>query len=64
MTQDHPRPGTRAYSYVRMSTHKQLSGDSLRRQLEKSRSFAKEHGLRLDEGLSDIGVSAWKGKNA
>jgi DNA invertase Pin-like site-specific DNA recombinase len=64
MTQDHPRAGTRAYSYVRMSTHKQLSGDSLRRQLEKSRAFANEHGLRLDESLSDIGVSAWKGKNA
>jgi DNA invertase Pin-like site-specific DNA recombinase len=47
-----------------MSTHKQLSGDSLRRQLEKSRAFATEHGLVLDESLSDIGVSAWKGKNA
>jgi len=62
-TDQHARPGTRAYSYVRMSTHKQLSGDSLRRQLERSRAFAREHGLTLDESLSDIGVSAWKGKN-
>lgn len=55
--------GMRAYSYVRMSTHKQLKGDSLRRQLERSRQFADEHGLILDESLRDIGVSAWKGKN-
>lgn len=55
--------GIRAYSYVRMSTHKQLRGDSLRRQLERSRQFADEHGLILDESLRDIGVSAWKGKN-
>ncbi|PZU19389.1 MAG: recombinase family protein [Shinella sp.] len=55
--------GIRAYSYVRMSTQKQLKGDSLRRQLERSRQFADEHGLVLDESLRDIGVSAWKGKN-
>lgn len=53
----------RAFSYVRMSTQKQLRGDSLRRQLERSRSFAEEHGLILDDSLRDIGVSAWKGKN-
>lgn len=53
----------RAYSYVRMSTTKQLRGDSLRRQLEHSRSFADEHSLLLDDSLRDLGVSAWKGKN-
>lgn len=46
-----------------MSTHKQLRGDSLRRQLDRSRQFAAEYNLLLDESLRDIGVSAWKGKN-
>lgn len=53
----------RAYSYVRMSTQRQLRGDSLRRQLEKSRAFADEHSLLLDDSLRDLGVSAWKGRN-
>ena len=53
----------RAFSYVRMSTQKQLRGDGLRRQLERSRAFAEEHGLILDDSLRDIGISAWKGKN-
>ncbi|MDK4711593.1 recombinase family protein [Rhizobium sp. CNPSo 4039] len=53
----------RAYSYVRMSTRKQLRGDSLRRQLERSKAFAEEHSLLLDDSLQDLGVSAWKGKN-
>jgi DNA invertase Pin-like site-specific DNA recombinase len=54
-------PGTQAYSYVRFSTPEQLKGDSLRRQLEASRSFAEEHGLELDESLKDIGLSAYHG---
>ncbi|HEV7245759.1 MAG TPA: recombinase family protein [Shinella sp.] len=53
----------RAYSYVRMSTRKQLRGDSLRRQLERSKAFADEHSLLLDDSLQDLGVSAWKGRN-
>lgn len=53
----------RAYSYVRMSTRKQLRGDSLRRQLDRSRAFADEHSLLLDDSLQDLGVSAWKGRN-
>lgn len=53
----------RAYSYVRLSTRKQLRGDSLRRQLERSKSFADEHSLLLDDSLQDLGVSAWKGRN-
>jgi len=54
----------KAYSYIRFSTPEQLKGDSLRRQLEASRAYAKQHGLVLDESLRDIGVSAFKGKNA
>ncbi|MGY5808454.1 recombinase family protein [Rhizobium sp. LEGMi198b] len=53
----------RAYSYVRMSSQRQLRGDSLRRQLERSRAYADEHSLLLDDSLRDLGVSAWKGKN-
>lgn len=52
-----------AYSYVRMSTQQQLKGDSLRRQLERSREYAAENNLRLDETLHDIGISAYTGAN-
>jgi DNA invertase Pin-like site-specific DNA recombinase len=52
-----------AYSYLRFSSAEQLKGDSLRRQLDKSRSYAAEHGLTLDETLQDHGVSAFRGKN-
>jgi len=54
----------KAYSYIRFSTPEQLKGDSLRRQLESSRQYALEHNLVLDESLRDLGVSAFKGKNA
>lgn len=60
---DRPSGPKRAYSYVRMSTRKQLRGDSLRRQLERSKAFADEHSLLLDDSLQDLGVSAWKGRN-
>ncbi|WP_244541960.1 recombinase family protein [Afipia sp. GAS231] len=48
-----------------MSTDLQLKGDSLRRQREASRKYAKDHGLELVEELNlhDIGVSAFSGKN-
>lgn len=62
-TQDNNTFPIRAYSYVRMSTRKQLRGDSLRRQLERSKAFADEHSLLLDDSLQDLGVSAWKGRN-
>jgi DNA invertase Pin-like site-specific DNA recombinase len=52
-----------AYSYVRMSTETQLLGDSLRRQLERSRAFAVERGFDLVEDYHDLGVSAFRGKN-
>lgn len=58
-----------AYSYIRMSTDKQLKGDSLRRQLESSETYAKNHQLELVDSidgipLKDIGVSGFRGKNA
>lgn len=53
----------RAYSYVRMSSDRQISGDSLRRQEEKSRAYAEAHDLVLDESVRDLGVSAYSGDN-
>lgn len=59
----------KAYSYIRMSTKQQLQGDSLRRQMESSKVYAKQHNLELIDNiegfeLQDIGVSAFKGYNA
>ena len=54
---------TKAFSYSRFSSPEQRKGDSLRRQVEASRKFAQAHGLELDEGLSDIGISAYRGAN-
>jgi DNA invertase Pin-like site-specific DNA recombinase len=54
---------TKAFSYLRVSSPEQRKGDSLRRQVEASRKFAQAHGLELDEGLSDIGISAYRGAN-
>jgi len=53
----------KAYSYIRFSTLQQLKGDSLRRQLEGSRKWAKENGYELDTSLRDLGVSAFSGAN-
>ncbi len=48
-----------------MSTAAQLKGDSLRRQLDLSETYAAEHDLDLqrDALFSDIGVSAFRGAN-
>ena len=54
---------TRAYSYIRMSSGRQLKGDGLRRQLELSEAFAEKHGLNLDTSLRDLGISAFDGSN-
>jgi len=57
-----PRP--KAYSYVRFSTKRQAKGDSLRRQLEKSRQYAAEADLDLQEvTFEDLGVSAFDQSN-
>lgn len=55
-----------AFSYVRFSRPEQLKGDSLRRQVEATKAFCERHGLTLDESLTlqDLGVSAFRGKNA
>ena len=55
-----------AYSYLRFSTAEQAGGDSRRRQMAMAEKYATEHHLRLDLSLSfrDLGVSAYRGKNA
>ena len=62
---DGPPLKPQAYSYLRMSTDRQLLGDSRRRQLEASRAYATANGLELAEGAEreDIGVSAFRGAN-
>jgi len=56
---------SKAYSYIRFSSEKQASGNSLRRQTEKARAFIerrKDLGLELDVSLSlsDPAMSAYK----
>jgi len=55
----------KCYSYIRFSTPDQMSGDSLRRQLELSEKYAKEHGLEIEDTLKlrDLGVSAFRGRH-
>lgn len=55
---------TKAYSYLRISTDQQKVGDGVRRQMEASKAYADLHGYELVEEMKDIGVSAFKGKNA
>ncbi|MHC5536639.1 recombinase family protein [Singulisphaera rosea] len=55
-----------AYSYVRLSSSRQIQGDGVRRQLAKTREYCERNGLSLDEGLrlSDLGVSGFRSKNS
>ncbi|OIQ70412.1 hypothetical protein GALL_479760 [mine drainage metagenome] len=57
---------TRVYSYRRFSSGRQASGHSLERQSASARAWCAENGYILDEDLviSDLGVSAFAGKNA
>lgn len=56
---------TKAYSYIRFSTAKQQSGDSLRRQEKLATEYAARHSLDLDNSsYRDLGMSAYRGKNA
>ena len=57
---------TKAYSYIRFSHKKQGRGDSVRRQTDDARNYAKTHGLTLDESITyeDLGISAFHGLNA
>ena len=56
----------RAYSYVRFSTPSQDAGVSRQRQMDKAAKYALDHDLTLDTELNmtDLGVSAFRGKNA
>src|SRR3974390_3192733 len=57
---------TKAYSYLRFSSPEQMRGDSFRRQSDLARHYALQKGLELDQTLTfnDLGVSAFRGKNA
>ena len=60
-----PEQRPKAYSYVRFSSPEQMKGDSWRRQSERARAYALEHGLDLVEGsYEDLGISAYRGRNA
>ncbi len=54
---------TKAYSYLRISTDQQKVGDGIRRQMDMSREYAERHDYELVDTMSDIGISAFKGKN-
>ena len=53
----------KAYSYIRLSSEKQLQGDGETRQVELRDKFVAAHGLELDDTLRDLGVSAFDGSN-
>ena len=53
-----------AYSYLRISTDIQKSGDGIRRQLEASEKYANDRGYELVESISDIGVSSFHSQNS
>ena len=57
---------TTAFSYVRFSSAEQAKGDSLRRQTERASEYCLRRGWTLDDTLAlrDLGVSAFRGKNA
>ncbi|HOX58962.1 MAG TPA: recombinase family protein [Candidatus Paceibacterota bacterium] len=54
----------KAYSYIRFSTKDQIQGDSLRRQTEATAEWCKHNTVQLVENYSDLGISAFRGKNA
>jgi DNA invertase Pin-like site-specific DNA recombinase len=56
----------RAYSYLRFSSARQAAGDSRRRQAAFAAELCQRNGWILDDSLhlEDLGVSAFRGKNA
>lgn len=56
----------KAYSYVRLSSGPQKKGEGFRRQIDRTRRFAADNGLELDESLVrlDKTESAFRGQNA
>lgn len=57
-------PKTRVYSYTRFSTPEQRRGTGRQRQDDAAVAWCNQHGLRLMTRYFDLGVSAFKGKNA
>ena len=57
-----PRP--KAFSYTRFSSLAQAGGDSVRRQTAAAKAWCETHGVELVEDFADLGVSAFRGKNA
>jgi DNA invertase Pin-like site-specific DNA recombinase len=53
-----------AYSYIRFSSPEQAKGDSFRRQSVNAAKWAQKNGYRIVDELTDLGVSAYRGKNA
>ncbi len=51
----------KCYSYIRFSRPEQMRGASLRRQMEAADKWAAEHGMVIDESLTDLGLSAFRG---
>lgn len=51
-------------SYLRFSRPEQLKGDSIRRQLTLGEQWAEKHGLKIADSFRDLGISAFRGKNA
>ncbi len=49
----------KAYSYARFSHPDQAKGDSLRRQIERGKDFARKHNLTLTPLVADMGKSAF-----
>lgn len=54
-----------AYSYLRFSSPQQASGDSIRRQVEKTAEWCRRNRVDLDTSMTlrDEGVSAFRGKH-
>lgn len=52
----------KAYSYIRISSKRQVDGYGIARQTEKAQKYATENGLELDTELQDVG-SGYHGKH-
>ncbi|WP_254506900.1 recombinase family protein [Anatilimnocola floriformis] len=59
-------PKIRGYEYIRWSTPDQILGDSLARQNDRRDRLCERYNIELDDSLDlrDMGVSAFRGKNA
>lgn len=53
----------KVYCYVRFSSKKQQLGDSIERQEKFIEKYVKDNGAVIAEQFSDLGVSAFRGKN-